>query len=65
VVDYLLEGIEFTDITVLGATTGAGDTTLNLARKMAEVDSGRKIISIDVDLETFPDSGEDSTLMGP
>ncbi len=54
-VDYLLEGIEFSDITVLDAATGAGNTTLKLARKMAEADGKGKIISVDIDAETFPD----------
>jgi ubiquinone/menaquinone biosynthesis C-methylase UbiE len=54
-VDYLLEGIEFSEITILDAATGAGNTTLKLARKMAGAQSTGKIVSVDVDPETFPD----------
>ena len=54
-VDYLLEGIIFSDITVLDAATGAGNTTLKLARKMAEANGKGKIVSVDIDPETFPD----------
>ena len=54
-VDYLFEGIDFSDITVLDAATGAGNTTLNLARKMAEAGGRGKIISVDIDPETFQD----------
>ncbi|MFB0523524.1 MAG: class I SAM-dependent methyltransferase [Candidatus Bathyarchaeia archaeon] len=52
-VDYLLEGIDFSDITVLDAATGAGNTTLKLARRMAEAGGKGKIISVDIDPETF------------
>jgi len=53
--DYLLDGIDFSDITILDAATGAGNTTLKLARKMAETGGKGKIISVDIDPETFPD----------
>ena len=53
-VDYLLEGIDFSDITVLDAATGAGNTTLKLARKMAEADGKGKIISVDINPATSP-----------
>jgi len=51
----LLDRIDFSDITVLDAGTGAGKTTLKLARKMAEVDSKGKITSVDINPETFQD----------
>ena len=53
--DYLLEGIDFSDIVVMDAGTGAGNTTLELARKMAEAYSEGKIASVDIDPETFPE----------
>jgi ubiquinone/menaquinone biosynthesis C-methylase UbiE len=51
--DYLLGGIDFSNINVLDAATGAGNTTLKLATKMAEANGKGKIVSIDIDPETF------------
>ena len=51
----LLDRIDFSDITVLDAGTGAGKTTLKVARRMAEVDGEGKIISVDINPETFQD----------
>jgi len=53
--DYMLDGVDFSNITVLDAATGAGNTTLKLARKMAEANGKGKIVSVDIDHETFPD----------
>ena len=53
--DYMLEGVNFSSITVLDAATGAGNTTLKLATKMAEANGKGKIVSVDIDHETFPD----------
>ncbi len=54
-VDYLLEGIDFSNIAILDAGTGAGNTTLKLAKKMVEVDGKGKIVSVDIDPATFPE----------
>jgi ubiquinone/menaquinone biosynthesis C-methylase UbiE len=54
-VDYLLGGIDFSNIMVLDAATGAGNITLKLARKMAEANGKGKITSVDIDPETFQD----------
>jgi len=53
--DYLLGGIDFSDITVMDAGTGAGNTTLELARRLEEAGGRGKIVSIDIDPETFLD----------
>jgi len=53
--DYLLEGIDSSDIKILDAGTGAGNTTLELARRMAQAESKRKIVSVDIDPKTFPE----------
>jgi ubiquinone/menaquinone biosynthesis C-methylase UbiE len=52
---YLTDGIDFSDVTVLDAATGAGGATLMLARKIAEAGGNGKVISVDIDPNTFPD----------
>ena len=52
---YLTDGIDFSDITVLGAATGAGGETLMLVRRIAEADGKGKVTIVDIDPETFPD----------
>lgn len=51
--DCLLEGIEFSDIVVMDAGTGAGATTRLLAKKMAEARGRGRIVSVDLDIESF------------
>lgn len=53
--DYLFDGIDFSDIAILDAGTGAGNITLKLARKLAEAGARNKIISVDIDPKTFQD----------
>lgn len=55
-IDYLLEGTDFSNIVVLDAGTGAGNTTLELATRMAEAGGKGRIVSVDIDPETFPDA---------
>lgn len=38
----------------LDAATGAGEATLELAKRIAEAGGGGKVISVDTDLEAFP-----------
>jgi len=52
--EYLLDGIDFSDITVMDAGTGAGSTTVLLARKIAEAGGKGRIVSVDIDPGTFP-----------
>ncbi|MEM2905683.1 MAG: class I SAM-dependent methyltransferase [Candidatus Bathyarchaeia archaeon] len=52
--EYLLDGVDFSDITVMDAGTGAGNTTLLLATRLAETRSRGRIVSVDIDPETFP-----------
>lgn len=51
---YLYGGIDYSDLTVLDAATGAGGATLELAKRIAEADGGGKVISVDIDPEAFP-----------
>jgi SAM-dependent methyltransferase len=51
--DYLVGGIDFSDITILDAGTGAGGATLLLARKVEEAGGKGRIISVDKDPEAF------------
>ena len=53
--DYMLDGIDYSNILIFDAGTGAGTTTLKLARKMSEVDSKGKTVSVDIDPVTFND----------
>lgn len=53
--EYLLNGIDFSNITIMDAGTGAGSTTLLLARRLAEARSKGKIVSVDIEPDTFPD----------
>jgi ubiquinone/menaquinone biosynthesis C-methylase UbiE len=53
--EYLLDGIDFSKIRIMDAGTGAGSTTLLLARRLAEAGSVGKIVSVDIDPATFPD----------
>jgi hypothetical protein len=54
---YLTDGIVFSDTTALDATTGAGEATLILARKIADAGGKGKVVSVDIDPDTFPDVG--------
>jgi len=51
---YLLEEIDFQNILVLDTATGGGGTTLQLAKKVSEAGGSGRIISIDLNSETFP-----------
>lgn len=51
--DYLLEGVDFTDLMVLDAGTGAGGTTYLLAERMAEAKGSGRIVSVDMDPGSF------------
>ena len=51
----MLRGIDLRGLVVMDAGTGAANTTFWLAKKLKEAGGGR-IISIDKDLETFPDA---------
>ena len=53
--DFMLKGINLRGLTVMDAGTGAANTALWLAKKLREAGGGR-LISIDIDLETFPDA---------
>ena len=53
--EYLLEGIDFSNITILDAATGAGGITSVLAKSMNEAKGKGKIVSVDIDPENFPD----------
>jgi ubiquinone/menaquinone biosynthesis C-methylase UbiE len=55
---YIFARIDFSNIIVLDAATGTGSTTLILARKMAEVNGKGKIISIDIEPDSFPEVKE-------
>ena len=56
--EYLLEGLDFSNIKAMDAGTGAGSTTLLLARKVAEAGGKGRIVSIDTDQTTFADVRE-------
>jgi len=51
--EYLLEGIDFSNIRIMDAGTGAGRTTLLLASRLEEARSKGKIVSVDIDPDTF------------
>lgn len=53
--DFMLRGINLRGLLVMDAGTGAANTTLWLAKKLKEAGGGR-LISIDIDSETFPDA---------
>ena len=53
---YLLDGIDFSDVTVMDAGTGTGRTTSLLAGKVAEAGGKGRILSVDIDPETFPEA---------
>jgi len=53
--DFMFRGIDLRGLIVMDAGTGAANTTLWLAKKLKEAGGGR-IISIDIDPETFPDA---------
>lgn len=52
--EYLFRGIDFSNATILDAGTGAGNTTMLLAKKLEEAGSNGRIISVDMDAATFP-----------
>lgn len=52
--EYLLDGIDFSNIAIMDAGTGAGSTTLLLARRLAEAGCKSRIVSVDIDPTTFP-----------
>jgi len=54
--DYLLDGIDFSDIAIMDAGTGVGGTTLLLARKVAEAGGKGRIVSVDIDSEAFTEA---------
>ena len=54
--DFMLRGIDLRGLVVMDAGTGAANTTFWLAKKLKEAGGGGRIISIDKDLETFPDA---------
>ena len=53
--DFILKGISLHGLLVMDAGTGAANTTLWLAKELKEAGGGR-IISIDIDPETFSDA---------
>lgn len=54
--EYLLDGIDFSEITVMDAGTGVGGATFLLARRIAEAGDKGKILSVDIDPETFEEA---------
>ncbi len=50
---YLLDGLDFSDAVVMDAGTGAGTTTLLLARKVAKAGGSGSIVSIDSNPAAF------------
>lgn len=52
--EYVFRGIDFSGVTILDAGTGAGNTTMLLARKLEEAGGKGRIISVDIDPATFP-----------
>jgi len=53
---YLLDEIDFSDLRVMDAGTGTGRTTSLLAGKVAETGGKGRILSVDIDPETFPEA---------
>jgi SAM-dependent methyltransferase len=51
--EYLLDGIDFSNIMAMDAGTGAGGITHLLARKMADAGGRGRIVSVDKDPEAF------------
>jgi len=52
--ECLLDSIDLSDATIMDAGTGAGNTTLLLATRLAEAGGKGKIISVDIDPVIFP-----------